>query len=694
MIFSNPGSLTKRAASRARDFSSRHSTVLMLAVVYGTIRLLGGLFLQLTFAGYGPAIGHFRELGRFALSGAYPFIDYWVEYPPMYPWINTAVYLLSILFPGDQLLWFGTLQRWALLPFDVGGVILVYLTARRLDASENDALRVSLLYIAAFVMLYVPLGWYDSLPLFWLLLTLYYAMVSRPAWCGVAAALGFLSKPISVLALPMAWQRLSSRNERLKLVLAALAAVLIPMLPFILIDAGMSLAHLRNLITRSSYETVWALIDGYHSFGVVAPPGSRFDPSTATWTVHSGPGSYGVWALAGFGALYVWLWTRRIDWHDNRRATAFVGLTWCLFVLWSRGYSPQWAINFVPFIALLMPNVRGAVYLLLLAVGLVAEWPGAFVLLRSQEWYVAAVIVWRTALTLILTVEFGALALANTQAMHKFRTACSVLAGLLIVAGLPIGVLAVDRYFALELAIEPLRSTIDRLQSEPVQETGLICREIEVCERISPYVPHLAMYWLPDPDGWQAEGLAEFAGQHPLLWLVEEYDTSSGHDLSIESWLSERYGKVSLEWIDGARVSRFVSVDLPVPEPAQVSFGNQIVLSGYALGVEGRYLSLALTWEAVGPIDVPYKPFVHVVDSQGQVIAQSDEYPMGGFLPPNEWPPQSAVRDLHGLILPVDAPQQYTIRVGWYNPATGARIPVKAPSELRGAQSIDIWRTW
>jgi hypothetical protein len=686
-------SWTKRITSRTRDLLKRHSTVLMLAITYGTTRLLGGLFLQLTFAGYGPAVGHFRGLARLAMSDAYPFIGYWDAYPPMYPWMNTAAYLLSILLPGDQVLWFGTFQRWAVVPFDVGGVILVYLIARRLDASEHHALRVSLLYVVAFITLYVPLGWFDSLPLFWLLLTLYCAIAYRPAWCGIAASLGFLSKPIPVLALPMAWQRLSSKSARLKLAAAALAAALITTLPFVLINADMSLAYLRTLVSRSSYETIWALIDGYHSFGAAAPIERRFDPSSATWVAHPGGGGYGLWVLVGFGVLYVYLWTRRIDWHDDRRATAFACLTWCLFALWSRGYSPQWSINFVPFVALLMPNVRGAVYLMLLSVGLVAEWPGAFVLLRGQEWYLAAIVIWRTALAVLLTLEFGALALANAQGVRKLRLVCSGLVGVLIVAGLAIGVLAMDRYFDLELAIEPLRSTVDRLRSEPLQEAGLVCREIEVCERISPYVPQLAMYWVPGPDGRQAERLAEFASRHPLLWLVEEYDSGSGHDLSTESWLSERYGKASQEWIDGTRVSRFVSADLPVPEPAQVSFGDQFVLSDYALGVEGRYLNLALTWETMQPTDVPYKPFVHVVGSDGQIIAQSDQYPVGGFMPPDEWQPQSAVWDLHGIILPEDAPEQYAIRVGWYDPNTGARLPIEAPSDLKGEQSFEIWTT-
>lgn len=679
-----------RLRSEIQDFLQRHAGLLALAITYGSTRLLSGLFLQLTFEDFGPAIGYFRDLGRFALGGAYPVIDYWVEYPPMYPWANSAAYLLSMLIPGDQLLWFGTFQRWILLPFDIGGVCLVYLIARKLDRSEANALRVSLLYVAAFVTLYVPLGWFDSLPLFWLLLALYLALAYRPGWSGIASGLGFLSKPIPILALPMIWQRMPSRKSRTVLLLAALTTVTLLALPFALINPSTSLAYIRNLMSRSSYQTIWALMDGYHSYGLVAPIGSRFDPSSATWAAHTGGGGYGLWSAAGFAILFILIWTRRIDWRDNRRATAFVALTWCLFALWIKGYSPQWTVNVIPFVALLMPNLRGAVYLAILATGLVAEWPVAFQLIGGQEWYLDAIIVWRTALTALLAFEFGTLVLVRGESLPRLRRAYSALAGMLVVALLLIGIRAAETYFELELSTEPLRSTIDRLRSEAVHESGLICREVQVCERISPYLPSLDMFWVPNPESWQAERLADFASQHPLLWLVEEPDAVNRHDLAVERWLSERYGRVSQEWIGEARVSRFAAVGLNELKPIHVLFGDQIVLSDYALRTKGRYLDLVLVWEGTEPIDIPYKPFVHLIGEHEEILTQNDQYPVGGFMPPNEWQLSSPVRDHRGLILPADPAGQYSLRIGWYNPATGERLQIGAPPHLQGERYIEM----
>ena len=81
---------------------------------------------------------------------------------------------------------------------------------------------------------------------------------------------------------------------------------------------------------------------------------------------------------------------------------------------------------------------------------------------------------------------------------------------------------------------------------------------------------------MPSPNSQQAESLREFAAQHPVLLLVEQFH-EGGYDLSAERWLSEQYGKVSQEWVDGALVARFASVALPEPEGAELLCSDQIL---------------------------------------------------------------------------------------------------------------------
>ncbi len=264
-----------------------------------------------------------------------------------------------------------------------------------------------------------------------------------------------------------------------------------------------------------------------------------------------------------------------------------------------------------------------------------------------------------------------------------------LLIGVVAAAALLLWANAFSKRSAAQLAREPLRSAINLLQSEAMPEEGLICREIMVCGRISTHVPKLDTFWLPSPASAQVESLREFADQHPVLFLVEQFH-EGGYDLSVERWLGERYGKVSQEWVDGARVARFVSVALPEPEGAEVLFGDQILLSGYAFSAEGRYLNLLLVWENAERVDTFIKPFIHVLDSNGEIVAQNDLDPVGDFSPASDWPPGSVVRDLHGLVLPVDATGEYQARIGWYDPDTGERLRIEYPSALQGGEFLEI----
>jgi len=253
-----------------------------------------------------------------------------------------------------------------------------------------------------------------------------------------------------------------------------------------------------------------------------------------------------------------------------------------------------------------------------------------------------------------------------------------------------VGARSLANYQAAQLSKEPLQGAIALLQAQATPSDGLVCREIEVCGRISAYVPSLDTYWLPGPNTGQADQFWHFASEHALLWLVEPYREGSGHDLTVERWLSEQYGKVSQEWVDGPRVSRFVSAGVPDIQPTQVTFGDQIRLTGYAYHLEGRYLSVAFVRERAAAVDGPYKLFVHLVNAAGELLTQNDQFPVGDFLPPDTWTPNSSIRDLHGLLLPPQAAAPYRLRLGWYDSNTSQRLIIQSPPNLRGEEFMWI----
>ena len=73
-----------------------------------------------------------------------------------------------------------------------------------------------------------------------------------------------------------------------------------------------------------------------------------------------------------------------------------------------------------------------------------------------------------------------------------------------------------------------------------------------------------------------------------------------------------------------------------------------------------------------------YTVFVHLVDSDGHLVAQHDSQPWWEVsLPTSTWEPGEELRDQHRLSLPPDLlPGTYLLRVGAYDWETLERLPV------------------
>jgi hypothetical protein len=109
-----------------------------------------------------------------------------------------------------------------------------------------------------------------------------------------------------------------------------------------------------------------------------------------------------------------------------------------------------------------------------------------------------------------------------------------------------------------------------------------------------------------------------------------------------------------------------------------VDLGGQVRLIGYefsSAGVRaGEPFTVTLYWETQGLLLTSYKSFVHVMDSQGQLVAQSDAVPRNWSYPTSGWLPNEWIGDPHKLVLPKDVAGPVEIWVGMYDPATGRRL--------------------
>lgn len=138
-----------------------------------------------------------------------------------------------------------------------------------------------------------------------------------------------------------------------------------------------------------------------------------------------------------------------------------------------------------------------------------------------------------------------------------------------------------------------------------------------------------------------------------------------------------------------------------VPTPhnrANYTFGQQIQLNGYDLRPTEDEAGLALTlyWQALAQPTADWTVFVHLVDENGNLVAQGDGVPRDGNFPTQWWPTGTHIPDTHQLAgkINCDALHQYRLLLGFYKPVTDERLTVSGESgQLLPNNAVEIQPT-
>jgi hypothetical protein len=343
---------------------------------------------------------YYYELASYSDQGCLPFIHYWSEYPPVFPFLSVGVYQLARLFGGGYHVYV-YLMGLLMLGFSTGNLALFLRLARRLRGDEA-AERLGWVYSVLFVPLVYTWWNFDAITVFSLLLTLELLLGGHEHWSAVAMGMGALVKLMPLLVFPAVvrtrpWRRWSIYGL---VVTAVVVAVVVPLL---LIGGPVALASFRSPAVWSSWQTVWALLDGNVRTGLLVVPADHFDPVAARTPVGN-PALVPAWTrLLFFGLIYAGVfWKARLR-DGPRRLVALVCLTFVLFFLWSKGWSPQWQTLLFPLLLLALPLRRGVLFILALSFVNLAEWP--VLLSRGLDQWLYLTVVLRTGLFVLLAVE-------------------------------------------------------------------------------------------------------------------------------------------------------------------------------------------------------------------------------------------------------------------------------------------------
>jgi len=468
-----------------------HTDFILLLILFVTFRVLalaayrpGGLVLDFSdFYWY-------RSFAELTHQGYYPYYNLWTTYPPLFPVVMIAIYQLSTLLPPWEHvnLWFTLLLGGFFLLFEIGNFVLLYLFALKLAKEQRNksgnsewarsespithyALRPAWIYAALFVPVYTLTGWFESYPLFFFLLSLYLLLQNRPYLSAFFTGIGTMIKLIPLILVPVAVQmfsrtkygvsisnyqlainKLKTQNSKLKtsnshfiipfdppriaLYLAVLLITIIVIAtPFYLLNPDLILGSQQITGARQPWETVWALIDGNYDYGIIP-----LDMRNLAWQPGDAPPTRIPWLLvtALFGLVYAWFYTRPLNWTKSRNTLAFVGFTLCLFMLWSKGYSPQWLGWPLFFMALLLPNLRGIIYAIILSIANIIEANFYFIMFPEDRWLFAATVLIRTFLLMVLAIEFLWIIWPVTPRVERIRNwSLAAFVALLIIGTIP-----------------------------------------------------------------------------------------------------------------------------------------------------------------------------------------------------------------------------------------------------------------
>jgi len=721
---------------KLRTFYQHHSAFFTIFVLFVAFRLLAILlFRPGGFIADASDYDFYYEWGLQLPRGYRTFVDLWTAYPPLFPALMLPVFQWSSRIPPwvEPRLFFHLLFGLQLLLFECANLVLIYRLALKLGHSalgmqhatrntQHESLNLSIsqspshpviLYALLFLPVYTMLGWFEAMPLFFMLLGLDLLLSSRRwGWAGsaVAAALGFLTKLTPALLVPIAIRWLGSklswravREEwfhgqspgnllRPVLYMVLFLSVVIGLgYPLAQGNIELALSSFQVNSIRPPWQSVWALIDGYYDYGLV--PLNMRNLAGLQTTQWQSVLPWGLITLA-FVLLYLWLYTRRYDWSQPKTPVAFAALSVIWLFLYSKGWSPQFLVWIAAFVVLLLPTLRGVLIITVLTIINLIESPIFFVMLRQEEWILVGTVILRTLLLLALAIELLGQIWPGEQRQQQLRLVGATASALLmamtvagVVAGMP---RAAQAYADLRLAEHPCSAAITYLRDQAIwPNPTLVSDQIEIWRDFSPWLGESYQMRIvdgydpanPDWDGVLADRLAVYVGQREFWWVTD--DTLPTH--------SQRYfAQPSVQILEQQAQGRCTIKR--VLQPAAEALATLTVAGGpirlrsvaVAPAKVGEALAIVLYWEALARVDESYTVFTHLVGPDGQLVAQQDNLPVMGLAPTNTWAVGTLIRDPYRLSLPV------TSRVGNYQLLVGLYTAAgRQPITLADGSSAD-----
>lgn len=183
------------------------------------------------------------------------------------------------------------------------------------------------------------------------------------------------------------------------------------------------------------------------------------------------------------------------------------------------------------------------------------------------------------------------------------------------------------------------------------------------------------------PDDPRAQAMWHYALHQPdPFWFVSWFGPADPLNWQVRDLWQSAYFVRETQAVQHHALHFDRTPDPEADTPGGWRFGP-ILLDAYRITRDADGVRIRLQWSTADPnTRSDYTWFVHLIDTSGNIIAQQDRPPQGGYAPTSGWQPDTPVTDR--LLFPLPAAMDTTgwqVRVGWLE--HGERLPAFTPEK-------------
>ncbi len=151
----------------------------------------------------------------------------------------------------------------------------------------------------------------------------------------------------------------------------------------------------------------------------------------------------------------------------------------------------------------------------------------------------------------------------------------------------------------------------------------------------------------------------------PLSYSLAVRPNLSAGQYQLQVGLIDQLSRQPIPLVTGQTAAILKTFEIAGPQIlTDMNFGNFFRLEGYTLAPNSEGLKIDFYWRAIESTDSDYTLFVHIVNSDDQIVAQLDGQPFNGRYPTSTWPPGELF--VEERFLPAVPDGEYRIFFGWY----------------------------